>query len=412
MGFMKERMIQEDEQGWSFTSQHVCTGCVDDYALQAAVGAAEDAEATCDFCGNSPAAELDVLLEAFVNGLRTEYGNADNEGVYYDGREGGYQGAVTEDTWDLVGEFWDVLTGDGLLDAVRDAMHDTTWVEVDFHQPRRDEALSASWNRFCEAVQYQTRYVFWLRRDEAEEEQARWTGEILATHILDELGELIDDLGLLRPLPAGHRLWRARQHPLPTIAWGASALGTAPRERATQANRMSPAGIPMFYGAENPETAIQEITVRASEKDKWVTVGAFETSQPSTVVDFTNLPATPSMFDLERVYQRRPLLFLHKFVAQLSQPARAQEYEQIDYVPTQIVTEYLLRIFAKGQPVAGLLYPSALTGDTSAVLDVPHDNCVDPAGPGWDDEKLRLVLVPGSLETKRVPHGRPTSCSA
>jgi hypothetical protein len=53
-------MMQEDEQGWLFTSQRACTGCVDDHALQAAIRAAE---ATCDFCGNSPAAELDILLK-------------------------------------------------------------------------------------------------------------------------------------------------------------------------------------------------------------------------------------------------------------------------------------------------------------------------------------------------------------
>jgi hypothetical protein len=79
MGFAKEQMLQEAEQGWSFTSQYVCAECVNDYALKAVIGAAEEAEATCDFCGNTPAAPLDALLEAFVNGLRTEYGDADNE---------------------------------------------------------------------------------------------------------------------------------------------------------------------------------------------------------------------------------------------------------------------------------------------------------------------------------------------
>jgi hypothetical protein len=112
------------------------------------------------------------------------------------------------------------------------------------------------------------------------------------------------------------------------------------------------------------------------------------------------------MFDRERGRLRRPLLFLHQFVTQLSEPARAREYEQIDYVPTQIVTEYLLRIFAKGQLVAGLLYASDLTGDASAVLDVPRDRCVDHR-PGWEadeeDGRLRLRLVPGSLETQPLP---------
>jgi hypothetical protein len=69
-----------------------------------------------------------------------------------------------------------------------------------------------------------------------------------------------------------------------------------------------------------------------------------------------------SMFDPERDRLRRPLLFLHKLVAQLSRPARVT-HEQIDYVPTQVDTEYLLRIFAKGKLVVGLLYASALTGD-------------------------------------------------
>jgi len=294
--------------------------------------------------------------------------------------------------------------GDGLLDAVRDAMHDRPWVEVNFAHPRRDEALFASWERFCEAVQYETRYVFWLREDEDEEEM-RWTGEIPASRILDELGGLIETLDLVRDLPAGYRLWRARVHSCPAVS-EASELGTAPREFATRANRMNPAGIPMFYGAQNIETAVREAAVHADEEDRWVTVGAFETSRPCTVVDFTNLPEVPSMFDLERDRQRRPLLFLHKFVDQLSKPPRATEYEPIDYVPTQIVTEYLLRVFAKGQLITGLLYASVLTNDTSVVLDVSHDQCVDQE-PRWEGNGehtgLRLGLVPGSLATQPLP---------
>lgn len=396
MGIVKDLMIQEDEQGWSFTDKHVCAGCVDDYALEAAIRTAADPNESCDFCESRPAAELDVLLEAFVNGLRTEFGDADDEGVFYDGREGGYQWGLTWATWDLVGEFDSVLTGEGLIEAVREAMHDRTWVEVNFAHPRRDEALSASWERFCEAVQFETRYVFWLRRDAEDEEEARWTGEVPASRILDELGILITRLGLLRLLPAGYRLWRARTHGPGTVEWGASDLGTAPRERATQANRMNPAGIPMFYGAESPETAVREVAVR--NQDEWVTVGAFETSRPCSVVDFSDLPPVPSMFDPSRGSERRPLLFLSNFAAQLAKPAR-MKYEQIDYVPTQVVNEYLLRIFSKDNPIVGLVYRSALTGDVSAVIDIPHDRCVDQQ-PGWkNDVSLRLGLVPGSVKS-------------
>jgi HEPN/RES N-terminal domain 1/RES domain len=395
MGLAKARQMDEWDQGWSFTSQYVCAGCVDDTVLKAALGAAAGAEEVCDFCGARPAAKLDVLLEHFVRGLRNEYGDADDEGVFYDGDDGGYQWGRTWDTPDLVETFGHVLTGAGLVEAVSAAMHNRTWVEVVFAGPRRDEALTASWDRFCHAVMYETRYVFWLRGDGGEQHELG-VGEIPAARILQELGDLIVTLDLARDLPAGHELWRARPHAEPGVAYGGRDLGTAPREHARQANRMSPAGIRMFYGAVDAETAIKETA--AHTDFAWITVGAFHTSQLCTVVDFTHLPVVPSIFDVERGGLHRPLLFLHQFVAQLSKPIRGRDYEQIDYVPTQVVTEYLLRIFGNGRAVCGILYPSALTGAACVVLDVPNERCVD-TGMSLPGDKLGLWLMPGSVRS-------------
>jgi hypothetical protein len=141
---MKDLMIRQDEQGWDFTDGWICGKCVNDYALKKAIDKGAVSAEQCDFCKSSPAAPLDSLLAAFVSGLHTEYGDADNEGVAWDGREGGYQWGAKWDTWDLIDGFDDVLTGDGLLDAVRNAIHDRVWVEVNFAHPREDEALSWS----------------------------------------------------------------------------------------------------------------------------------------------------------------------------------------------------------------------------------------------------------------------------
>lgn len=127
---MSDWQIQEDEQGWSSTEGFVCSDCVSDYALQAAIDADADPGASCSFCGSSPAAPLDSLLEAFVSGIRTEYEDAANI-LYWDGGEGGYQGPAL-DTWDLLDEVGDVLVGAGLLDAVRSSMHDRSWVHMYF----------------------------------------------------------------------------------------------------------------------------------------------------------------------------------------------------------------------------------------------------------------------------------------
>ncbi len=243
-----------------------------------------------------PSSPLDTLLEAFANGLKNEYRDADDEGVSWDGREGGYQWARTWDTYDLVADFGDVLIGEGLLGTVQDAMHEVTWVEKNFAERRRDVVLNESWNRFCEAVKYETRYMLSLRKDH-DEKQMLGAGEVPPALILDEVGRLIEQLDVLRTLPEGYQLWRARTHDASGIPPTAAELGTAPREHSKQANRMSPAGISMFYGAEDLATAIQEVAIRTN--DDWVTAGLFETSKVSTVVDFTALPPVPSMFDPE-----------------------------------------------------------------------------------------------------------------
>jgi hypothetical protein len=107
------------------------------------------------------------------------------------------------------------------------------------------------------------------------------------------------------------------------------------------------------------------------------------------------------MFDPNLGSEWRYIRFLNSFAAALSEPAR-DTYEQIDYVPTQIVTEYLLRIYLGGKGVDGLLYASALTGGVCAVLDVPSTQCVEQT-PDWDaDNKLRLGLAPRALFTREL----------
>jgi hypothetical protein len=185
--------------------------------------------------------------------------------------EGGWQWwGPMWDTYDVVSDHGDVLVGDGLVEAVQAAMYDRTWVEKDFAWRRRDQVLNESWDQFCDAVKYRTRYVIWLQ-DNQDDLEADHTGEVPAARILDEVGRLIERLNLIQPLPAGSRLWRAQTHSDPTIDHTAARLGTSPVERAKQANRMNPAGIPMFYGADDSRTAVREVAFRTD--DTHVTLG-------------------------------------------------------------------------------------------------------------------------------------------
>lgn len=402
---MAKRMWMEaEERGWDSSDEFVCTGCLDDYALEAAVTAAADDQEACSFCGAIGAAPIDVFTEAFMVGIRHEHEDA-NEGVSYNSAEGGFIFLGDNwDTYDLVDHYWDVMPGEGLAERMKEILHERTWVERDFAVRRRDTVLRDAWDGFSEAVKYRTRYVLWLVEDP--EDWRNEPGEVPPGRVLYSIGSILDELGLIRELRATTAIWRAQTHRDPELESPVTAgrLGTAPRTHAKQANRMSPAGIPMFYGAEESATAIAEVTRHLAAGKDHVTVGAFTSTEPINVVDFTSLPKSISIFDPDLGHLSRQVEFLNEFVAEMSRPV-APDDEQIDYVPTQIMTEFFLRVYeraAVGRPdIKGIRYPSAAApGGVALVLDVDHEHCVDTASPV--PTGLHLVLDAASVATSSI----------
>ncbi|MBJ7002402.1 HEPN-associated N-terminal domain-containing protein [Streptomyces griseofuscus] len=394
MGADEIEQAQAD-QGWDYGYGFVCAGCVDDENLARKIADDADEHETCDYCDRAPAAPLDTLLEAFFDGLHTEFALAGDELAYFEGE------LVPVKHWEgdeLVNEYVDVLRGEDLQETVREAArHDDVWVERHFIEPRHDEALLDGWRRFSHEVMYRTRHVFWLAPSHPDEAHLGG-GEIPAAAILDALGGLIPQAGLIHEIPAGHRLWRARTHDADQ-PWSARELGTASPAQARHPNRMSPAGIPLFYGADTPTAAIQEVARHASDSAKLVTYAAFETTRSCRVIDFTRLKPIPTIFDTDGAPLRRALMFLHEFVNRLS--ADADGHEHLTYVPTQIVTEYLLRVFDRERPVKGLVYNSAASRDgRCTVLDIPQTHCLD-AGSAEPDAHTALRLVPGTLHANQ-----------
>jgi hypothetical protein len=104
MGQAKRDMEAAEERGFhSLPQEHVCGECFDDSALAGFIS--ENAEATqCDYCGRTAdtpiAAPTDAVMETIVEGLNSEYLRAIDE-LWWESREGGWQGATTWATWDL-----------------------------------------------------------------------------------------------------------------------------------------------------------------------------------------------------------------------------------------------------------------------------------------------------------------------
>lgn len=59
-----------------------------------------------------------------------------------------------------------------------------------------------------------------------------------------------------------------------------------------------------------------------------------------SVIDFSNIPDLPSQFNIKALKHREKILFLQDFVKDLSRPVEKDGREHIDYVPTQIISEF------------------------------------------------------------------------
>jgi hypothetical protein len=305
--------------------------------------------------------------------------------VGYETAEGGYQLATT-DTWDLLDELGlgHDLSAPGLHADLTNALGMSEWVHRGPYSLTEEQARRTGWDEFSDLVKHRVRYLMFSPKSKPTAEGIKVTDpddigmlettsaeiELLPkdevtdpSDMLDELGALFKKYDLFYTIPAGTLLYRVRIHspeqrPDNTVA----ALGPPRAEHARFSNRMSPAGVPMFYAAFDEATAIAETSVRHDGKPAERTMATFRVVKESIVLDLVDLPAVPSIFDSDEANWDRPALsFLTEFVEDLTRPIEKDGREHVDYVPSQIVTEYVrYRLSAKvGHALFGIRYRSA-----------------------------------------------------
>lgn len=140
-------------------------------------------------------------------------------------------------------------------------------------------------------VKHETRYLFSVAPDQ--NANFRDPEEVPPSAFLERLGGLVTENGLIKTVLKGTRLFRARVHDRKQSFSSAEELGTPPVEAARYSNRMSPAGIPMIYGAFDLKTAFSETYDPAFDKGKTVTIGEFQVARDVVVLDLTDLPEVP-----------------------------------------------------------------------------------------------------------------------
>jgi hypothetical protein len=369
----------------------VCRRCVGDGQLKAWVR--ENAESReCTFCGREGhgpiAADADLLVAFVSECLAVEFEDA-SEMVPVEGGEYVFSTMTTEE----------LLWNEGVLEEADEAfadylvghLPDNAWVPVDFFSLHPRETLTSGWERFAHAIKHETRYLFFPPRQKDEWEQH---DEIRPEDMLSELGRVVRAHRLVRRLPVGTKLYRVRVHGVDVAPTTLEELAAPPVEACTRSNRMSPAGISMLYEAFDAATAIAETRDPETGRLRG-TLATFELETPARIADFVRLPRAPGLFTVGLTRRERGRLqFLHDFADEISKSVARDQFEHIEYVPTQVVTEYLrFRFGAPGRSVHGLRYRSARQqGGVNLALFLGREDFV-PEFPAGIESALRLQLV-------------------
>lgn len=394
MGRAKEWQLAQYERGYDASDGAICTDCVTDRALKNWVSE-NVSETSCRFCGAESegpiAASFDDFVGIVLTGIRFDWNHPDNEGILYISAEGGYQASIS-DSWDVLCDY-DISEDQAVTGAIIDAIANDGWVKRDYYIGDKSQRLSWGWDAFKQVVKHQTRYVF-LAPDEGD-----GSVEVPPSRMLAAIGETVvdelADLNLVTEITMETDLFRIRIGPEPYTT--GATIGTPPEQFANQSNRMSPAGIPMFYGAFDLATARAETVDPKHHAGQTLSIGTFRPLRNLRMLDLADLPDIPSVFEEGGHYRIHPLRFLHAFANDIVQPIARDGRERTEYVPTQIVTEYFRRVFrdADGNALDGIIYTSSRKGgDRAFVLFCENEQCfMVEDGPVFMEQLVTLTAV-------------------
>lgn len=355
----------------SVPDKNLCIKHIDDNSIRAFIRTNYNS-GYCDYCGKElKVVSLESLLEFMMLGISNFYEDAGNF-MNYDGREGGYLGD-TFDPNELIQERIGLETDPfELTEDIVNSIDDIAWSEPDmYHDTARDE-LMYQWSFFKNLIKHKSRYLF--QQNESSNKSKN------AFTILKEVGKITKSLNLIKKIEKGTIIYRCRQHHSSKVVNEKDKLVAPPEKYAIYPNRFSPSGISMLYSAFDSKTAFLETISREDKEKDSITISKFKLKKEIYVVDFNKLPQIPSIFDFKKVKTHYLIRFLYDLVRDFTQEIKKDGKEHIEYVPTQVVTEYFRYPFNKNRQniIEGIVYPSSKNkSESSSVIFWNNEECLE-----------------------------------
>lgn len=381
MGRVKELLMEMEEHGYGFLTsgeKYVCSHHFEDIYLNQYIehhGGTGD----CSYCGRKEIViDMSDLANHIAMTISIYYNDIDSECLplassYFDNENEHIPGIkrvscyavpenadIYEDTFEIMRYLGLHTDNDSLNDDIDHIFENNTWIKKDPFELWWNQKKELQWQRFSDMVKHSRRFTFLAMSRVASNDD-----------ILEDLGDILRNMdGILHPIPIGTTLYRTRSlDKEPDDRFGFTDITSAPDKYAGQC-RMSPAGVSMFYGAFDMDTAVAESIKIANEKA--LVIGEFKTTRELTVVDLIALPREVSIW----MNNWEAVSFLKSFHKDITRPLINNAKEAIEYIPSQIFTEYLRWMFTdkQGRNIDGLMYRSCKTQKANVVLFCNNEN--------------------------------------
>lgn len=352
MGQEKSKWMED----WNAPDSYVCAECVEDEFLKDVIRQ-NVSQRQCDYCERKTrahsAAPVSILMGPIGNAVFYHFNDPTRGGVPYD------DGFVIEstDTGDVLNTL-EFGCHDRLFDDIANAFTNKEWVRAaggHWASSHPNEAMNDSWSNFVNIVKHNVRFFF----QHLPASNATCSQEYKPHQMLPAIGKLVKRLKLLKKLPAGTDLFRVRErHEDADWELNEKQMREPPSEKAS-AGRMNPVGISYLYLSYEKETALAEVL---KGPPCGAAIAHFVTKRDINILDLTNLPGKPSIFDNASRSKREKILFLESFAEEISKSVEKNGREHIEYVPSQVVSEYFALIFepSPGKNLDGIAYRSSI----------------------------------------------------
>ena len=269
-----------------------------------------------------------------------------------------------DDTGEIVNEVLEITEPEALFNDVVNALPEHGWISKYPFAASLDDELNFKWKHFSEMVKHQQRFTF-LANKEFDGHPSKYDNGLF--DILTELGSLIHQFDICKILDNATVIFRAR--PIKEDTPLTFNEITCPPDDCAKQNRMSPAGVSMFYGAFDEETARKESTPQTGHDGRGrFLIGLFKQKRLLQLIDLTALPR-PSFWH-QKKQTREALAFMHIFHNEITKRIEHDDCIHTEYVPSQVFTEYLRYMFKlEGEiDVDGLIYKSSVNDSKCVVL--------------------------------------------